>query len=104
MSWRCGRARCHECQPQAVAGGAGAEQPPLSQGRRRAAQTSGRLPWCHPLGLCGQQLSGAGGEAWPSEHSDTAIEHTRNVLCGSIYLGTVSNYSRSGLIFAILMV
>lgn len=47
---------------------------------------------------------GQGERLGQGERSDAAIEHTRSVLCGSIYLGTVSNYSRSGLIFAILMV
>lgn len=114
----CGRAHGYNCcQPQAVPGGARAEQPPHStslrwQGQSPAATERSRRFRCyHLIRFCSKQLSGQNRRrpllrlCLVNVNAVTpAIEHTRSVLCGIIYLGTVSNYSRSILIFAILMV
>lgn len=114
----CGRAHgCNQCQPWAVPGGTRAEQPLHSGngrwwGRRSPAapQRSRRFHCCHLIHFWAKQLSGQNRSPLLLPHLANvntvtpAIEYTRSVLCGIIYLGTVSNYSRSVLIFVILMV
>lgn len=82
------------------------------QGRESAAAPprTRRFPCYHQVHLCTKVLSGQNRRprvliGLASMNMVTpAIEYTRSMLCGIIYLGTVSNYSRSVLIFAILTV
>lgn len=115
-----GRARsCKKsCQPHTAPDGTGMEQPPCSArlcwGDRRSAaapQRPSKFHCCHLTRFCARQVSRQNRKRLQLLVCSAnvtavtpAIEYTSSMLCGIIYLGTVSNYSRSVLIFAILMV